>query len=745
MWSPLARADAAMLLQVDYAGATQEAISTISDPWAFFLVVLATLLGLFMGMIPGLGGVVALSLVIPLTFGMDPIVAFAVLSAVTGGTNFGGSVTSILINTPGKSGNAATLLDGYPMSRDGRAAEAIGASATASALGSFAGIIVVIISIPVMMEILGLFASPEIFWLALWGLTVVSVVVKGAVLAGLISAAFGVIFAMHGVVEVTGQVRWDYGLLFMRDGMQFIPALIGLFAVSEMIKLVREGGTIAGEDDGGGARGQDSDRNPDDRDPTQDESVANGGRKSTKWMGVKAVFVHRNIFWRSAFIGGLIGIIPGIGASAANFIAYFHAVKASPDPEMYGTGDIRGVIAPEASNDAKDGTAFIPTLAFGVPGSSSMAVLLGAFLLHGITVGPQLFQNELPIIAVIIVAFVISNFLTSAIGLLAAEQFYKVTQVDSRYLAPIILVIAFFGAYALDNNIYATFVMLFFGVLGYIMIKNEVSRIPMILGMVLGPLIENNFFRALSISQGDFTFLFRPYVTWVLIALIFVSLFLPWIQAAIRRYRGGMIDEESVTVDEEIQEELEEEPQEEDERALWPGRHRHYRFAFFGLLFVWAGYLLAEVVTYENFAEWFFPSLFIPLVMLLLGLQIFKMWRPDIWEIFLPAGSDEDSMVLLAGGESERTLYEQQKVELYMIGWATLLVAGSFYLGMGLMLPLFLFGFVYFFTRNVVHTILMTVGIVLFMYFLFIEALGMIIWTGRWDVFNPTEWIQLYF
>lgn len=732
---PTSSGAASIALQIspDYIWATRQALNTISDPWTLLLVVLATLLSLFMGMIPGLGGVVALSLLIPLTFGMDPLLAFAVLSAATGGANFGGSVTSILINTPGKTGNAATLLDGYPMSRDGRAEEALGASATASAFGSFAGVTVTILSIPVMMFLVGLFGPPEIFWLALWGLAVVSVIVKGDVIGGLISASFGVIFAMHGATELTGIVRWDYGLLWMRDGMQFVPAVIGLFAVSEMIKLLAEGGSIATEDstisdDEGGSDGEGN----------------SDGERRTRWDGMRAVFKEKEVFVRSAFIGGFIGIIPGIGSSAANFIAYFHAVKTTRNPQAYGTGDVRGVIAPEASNDAKDGTSFIPTLAFGVPGSSSMAVLLGAFILHGIDPGPQFFEQNLDIIAVIIIAFVISNFLTSAIGLLGAEHLYKITELDIRYLAPFVITVAFFGAYAVNNNIYATVIMIFFGLLGYLFIKAEISRIPMILGMVLAPLIERNFFNAWRMSLGDPAIFVRSFTAIFLIGLIIVSLGLPWFKKGFQKLQGTMTDEESVTVDEDIKEAAEEAEEFEEkrkEKKLYPGSHWHYQLLFYVFMLGWATYMLAEVFTYDSFEDWFFPAFFLPAAIVLLSAYIFKHVYPEIWYRFLPE-EGESRMESLFKGTSDRTLYEEQKIETVLFGWVILLAAGAFYLGMGLFLPIWLFAFLYYFTRNLTHSLVLTVVVIGFLWLLFIEILNMIIWTGRWQVLNPTEIIN---
>lgn len=480
------------------------AVQVIGDPANFLLLVGGMLMGLFMGVIPGLGGTVALALLIPITFGMDPLVAFMILAAAKGGVNFGGSLSSILINTPGSAVNAATVLDGYRMTQNGESGRAIGASATASGLGAIFGIIVVAISIPLMTPILLAFGSPEIFWLAIWGLTVIAVVVRGKTLSGLVSAIFGILFALHGVSYLTATPRWTYGFTFLRDGFKLIPALVGLFAIAEMLRLLSKGGTISEQQ--------------------------YGEIKGKQWQGMRDVFIHKGVFLRSSIIGAIIGVIPGVGGSAANYIAYFQAVQTSSDPESYGTGDVRGVIAPEASNDAKDGTALLPTLGFGIPGDAAMAVLLGAFILHGITPGPLLIQNNPDIVVIIVVSLLISNFLTSITGLLIADQLARITRIDVNYLAPAIIAISFFGSYALNYNIFDMFITLLFGLLGFSMIIVGMSRVPMILGLVLAPIIQETFFRSLEISSGDYMIFISSHIAIFLILLTVLSLLIPLVR-----------------------------------------------------------------------------------------------------------------------------------------------------------------------------------------------------------------------
>lgn len=503
-------ASAGPLLLVEMASALGPVLDTVLSLRGLLILLIGTLFGFILGIIPGMSGLIALALLIPLTFGMDALTAFMLLTSAYGGSNLGGSITSILLNTPGASANAATILDGYPMTRQGRAGEAIGASSAASATGAIFGILILVVSIPLVMQVVILFGAPETFWLGIWGLTVISVIVKGNVISGLISAGFGVVFALHGRNQMTGTIRFDYGIGFLVDGVKLVPALIGLFAVAEMIRLIAKGGTIAKAD--------------------IDTEIGKG-----KWKGVKKVYTtHKWIFIRSAIIGSIIGIIPGVGTSAANYLAYFHAVQTSSTPEKYGHGEIGGVIAPEASNDAKDGTGFLPTLALGIPGSAAMAVMLGAFILHGITPGPFLMEENMDLVLVIIVSLLISNVLSSVIGLSLSNHLVKITRLDVNILVPVVLVIAMFGSYALNNLIYDMFTTMFFGILGFIMLKVDMSRVPMILGMVLGPIVAINFFQSLQISRGDYQIFVDSTLSLLLVALVLFSLFLPWIRSSIR-------------------------------------------------------------------------------------------------------------------------------------------------------------------------------------------------------------------
>lgn len=481
-----------------------QAVQTILTVDSFLLLLAGTVIGFIIGMIPGMGGTIALALLIPLTFGMEASMAFVLLAAANGGVNQGGAISSILLNTPGSAPNAATLLDGFPLARSGEGGRAISAAAVASALGAILGIALLAVSIPVLVEVVILFGPPEIFWLGIWGITALAFVVGEELKAGIISGGLGILIAMHGQPPITAGYRWSFGFTQLQNGFDVVAAVIGLFAVAEMINLVAKGQRIA----------------------TEEQYDASSGRL----QGIKDVFANKWLFLRSATIGLLVGVIPGIGGVTANYIAYMQAVMTSKNNETFGEGDIRGVIASEASNDAKDGGAYIPTLGFGVPGSASMAVLFGAFVLHGIQPGPLLLQTNLDIVAIIIVAALFSNVLSSTLAISLSDRLTFVTRLDVRVLAPVVIGISFIAAYALNHDFFDITTALLFGILGYMMIRVDMPRIPLIIGIILATIIEKNFFRSMQIADWDLLYFASSPISIALIGLVVLTMLAPAIQ-----------------------------------------------------------------------------------------------------------------------------------------------------------------------------------------------------------------------
>jgi putative tricarboxylic transport membrane protein len=471
--------------------------ATLGDPAVLFLILFGTVIGVVSGVIPGLGGLTALAVLIPFTFRLDPMPAVMFVAAIFGGGNQGGSITAILINIPGRAPNAASILDGHPLTKQGEGQRALGIAAVASGLGAVIGFGFLLVSLPFVAAIALLFSPPDIFWLAIWGLATIALVVRGRVLSGLISAGFGLMLSLPGLSQITGGSRWVFGFPFLLDGFRLVPALIGLFAIGEMINLVAKGDTIAPDIDGDGGN---------------------------VWEGARDVLKHKYVFIRSAIIGLIIGIIPGVGGTAANFIAYFQAEKTSKNSGSFGSGDVRGLIASEASNDAKDGGGYVPTFGFGIPGSPAMVVFLGVLVIQGISPGPFLLQRNLDIVLATIVAALISNLVSSLMVLGFGRQLVRITTINPVILGSIIVPMTFISSFLLNGSFWDVFVTLMFGLLGFLMIRVRMSRVPLLLGLVLGPLAESNLLRSLAIGQGDLGVFVQSPISIILIVLVVLTI-----------------------------------------------------------------------------------------------------------------------------------------------------------------------------------------------------------------------------
>ena len=470
--------------------------------------VIGTLLAMVFSIVPGLSGVTLMALAIPFTFTWEPLQIMLVYGAFVGGATFMGSVTAILFNIPGRNSNAATLLDGYPMAMQGRAKTAIGASAAASALGSTFGVFILILLIPVLRKSILLFGPAEILMLAIWGLTTLSVLTRGSIVKGLAAAGLGLLLAFIGYDPRTAELRYTFGTLYLRDGLSLVPVFLGIFAFAEMINLmVSDRRTISGK--------------------TRVEELS-----GSVWEGVASIFQHFGVFIRSSIIGTVIGMVPGVGATVASFVAYGQAAQtARTNPENFGRGDIRGVIAPEAANDAKDGGSLVPTLALGIPGGSGTALLLVVLTLHGLTPGREMLSDNLNLVFVLIWSLFLSNWLTSLLGLATVKPLVRLTIVRTHLLVPIILVIATMGAYIYRGRLEDVFVAYVFGFMGYYMKRYGWPRIPLVIALVLGSLFENSFHLTLKLHQLErIDFWARP-ITMVLLGLSIVTLSMPYLQA----------------------------------------------------------------------------------------------------------------------------------------------------------------------------------------------------------------------
>jgi len=477
--------------------------------WPVILFPVAgSFIGMFFGAMPGLGGVVAVALLIPLTLSWEAHSCMLLLASVVGGTAFGGSISAILINTPGTGPNACTCFDGYPMAQKGEAGKAIGISATSSACGALFGLMIFVALLPVAKKIVLAFASPEFAMMTLLGLTVIAVVSRGDMIKGLIAGGIGLMFSFIGFDPVTGNLRYLFGTKYLWDGVKLMPAIIGLFAIAEAIDLSVKGGTIV----------------------LDKQTYKSKGAL----QGAKEVAKHWTVFLRSSLIGTLIGAIPGVGGTAANYLAYAQAVQTSKDPEKFGTGDPRGIIASESSNDAKDGGALLPTVVFGIPGSEVWAVVLVGLLLHGLNPGPELLGPKLDILFTLVFALVFSNILVAAVGIAIANPLSRITVIRVSLLVPVIIIVSLVGAFAVNRQIGDVVMALILGIMGYWFKKCGYARVSIIIALILGKIFETSLHR--SLQAYDYRFIFRPITFVILIAIIF-TLALPFMRTNRRRLK----------------------------------------------------------------------------------------------------------------------------------------------------------------------------------------------------------------
>ncbi|WP_336346216.1 tripartite tricarboxylate transporter permease [Halalkalicoccus ordinarius] len=447
-------------------------------------VILGVLLGIFIGSLPGLGPDLGMAVMLPLTLPLEGLDAIILLVGIYSGALYGGSISAILINVPGTAASAATTFDGYPLTQQGKALVALTTSASASAIGGFFTVLALFALSPVLIGVVLAFGTPEYFLMAVLGLAMISVIAKGSILKGLFMGAFGFLIATMGVAPMVFQRRYTFDTIALYDGLDFVAILIGLFAISEMFKLANQEGGISG---GLELQGKVSD-------------------------GVRNIITYKFLMLKSAFIGMGVGSIPGAGATVANFLSYAEVVRSVPNPEIpFGEGNIRGLIASEASNNGTVGGSLIPTFSFGIPGSASTAVLLGGLLMHGLQPGPQLFSAQLHVTYSVFFALLLGNILILIIGLGFVSYASHLTRIDTELIIPIVIVLAMAGSFALRRNWLDPLTIVVLGIVGYYMYKNNYSVIAFILGVILGPIAEENFHRSLVLSEGSYAiFVTRP-------------------------------------------------------------------------------------------------------------------------------------------------------------------------------------------------------------------------------------------
>lgn len=456
-------------------------------------------IGLCLGIVPGLSGLTGMAILLPYTFTMDTGSAMAFLLGMFAVTTTSDTLASVLLGVPGTAASQATVVDGYPMAQRGEAPRAFGAAFTVSAIGGVLGALALAVSIPIVKPLIMTFAAPEFVMLGLLGLFMVGSVSGRSILTGLSAAAFGLLISMVGYAPQGAIARYDFGFVYLLDGLPLVPVVLGLFALPEIINLSRHGKPIAREDYGAGS-------------------------KSTLMDGVRDAMRNWWLVLRCGAIGTYIGMLPGLGGAIVDWVAYGHAVQTSKDRESYGKGDVRGVIAPETANNAAKGGALVPTLVFGIPGSPPMAILLGAFLIQGLTPGPAMLSRHLDVTLSLVIILVIANIVGAAVLMFWSRQLARLAYVPGRVLVPGVTLFVLMGAWMAGNQMGDWITLLAFGVIGVIMKRAGWSRPAFILGFIIGPIIESSLHLAVQIH--GFAWLSRPaclVLAFVLVATLFLN------------------------------------------------------------------------------------------------------------------------------------------------------------------------------------------------------------------------------
>ena len=475
--------------------------SAVLSWWPLAAIVAGLMIGIVVGAIPGLSPSMGVALLVPFTYGMSPMLALILLLAIYIGASYGGSITAITINAPGTASAVVTAIDGHAMTRQGRPARALGISIVTSAVAGMLGTLVLMLFSQPLAAIAVTFHPAEYFALALFGLATISSLAGANWLKAFIAAIIGLLINTIGTDPISGADRFTFNYTPLSDGFLLIPALIGLFALSEVFSRIEQ-----------------RDFRRKRLDEVQDS-----------WPGFVTYWQLKWVTLRSALIGTLIGIFPGAGATIASFISYDIAKKQSQTPEQFGQGSDEGVAAAEAANSGSVGGAMVPLLTLGIPGSATTAVLVGAMMIHKLNPGPQLFLSSPELMYGLFSAMLLANLALLLVGLAGSRLWIRVTDVPKPVLFVLISLMAVIGAYSVRHSMFDVFCCLGFGILGWILKRKDYPLAPVILGMVLGAIAETNFRRAVMMDGYD-VFFTRP-ISAVLLGLALLSFVLPLYRA----------------------------------------------------------------------------------------------------------------------------------------------------------------------------------------------------------------------
>jgi putative tricarboxylic transport membrane protein len=479
-------------------------LENLSEAFAIFLtfeniaiVFVGVLVGTIIGAIPGMTTPMGVALALPFTFTMQPVTGILLLLGIYKGGLYGGSITAILIKAPGTPAASCTVLDGYPLTQKGEARKALDMALYASCVADFISNLSLILLAGFLASFALKFGPPEFFTLIVFSLTIIAGVSGENIIKGVAAAALGLLFATIGLDMVYGTNRFIFDRWELMGGLSFIPVLIGLFALPEIIHFFTK--------------------------------KVSAQAKTAVMSGVGATFDDFKKSFKSILRGSLIGVvlgsIPGIGGAPSAFLSYSEAKRNSKNPENFGKGELEGVAAAEAGNNGVAGATMIPLLALGVPGDVITAVILGAFMIHGLRPGPLMFVENLPLIYALFIGIMLSSAYLFIIGKFSIRAISRISEIPNRVLYPVVLVFCLFGSFAINNSAFDVLVMLLMGVVGYIMLIFKFPAPPFLIAFILGPLLEDNFRQSMILSEGSPDILFRSGICWVFWGLTLTSIF----------------------------------------------------------------------------------------------------------------------------------------------------------------------------------------------------------------------------
>ncbi len=488
-----------------------QGFATVMEPQNALFLLLGTCVGMMVGVMPAIGPNFGVALMLPLTFGMPAVTAIIFLASIHAACAYGDSIASILINVPGGGGSVAACWDGYPMARQGKGGMALAISAFGSFAGGIGGWLAMVLLSPVLMAFAERIGPPEVFMIAILALSLLAVAARGQNSKGLIMACFGLLISFVGQDEISGAFRFTFGSDFLQDGVDLIPVVVGVFAIAQLLAMAEEGGSIV------------------------QLHKAVGGTIDA----FREIFKRWRTIIRAELIGVWIGVLPALGIGSASVMAYLTEKTADKDPDSYGKGNPSGLLAPEIAKGACVVGDLIPTFTLGIPGSPTTAILMAALIVHGVRPGTQFFTGNFSYI--VYAGILLAQFSFFIIGIFTARYWAKIIMLPNAVLMPAIAVLALIGSYADGNKIESMFVLLFFGVVGYIMARNDYPPAALVLGVVLGYLAESNFNRSLLLFDGSLSWVWeRPVALFILLCTV-ASLAMPYwgdLLALIKRRRA---------------------------------------------------------------------------------------------------------------------------------------------------------------------------------------------------------------